>query len=493
MASTTYQHDLEKTLPDAAINSIPSSRSSSLDPTNKDANPNAIGGDIDPVAEKRLRRKLDFRILPLVSLMYLVAFIDRANIGNARIAGMETDLDLKGYRFNIALTVFYVFYVVVEIPSNLILKRVGPKLYLPGLVGLFGLVSFLTAFCESYAGLIACRAVLGALEGGLMPGITYYLGCYYRRHELFFRVGVFISSASLSGAFGGLLASGLVHVPTFGPVHTWRNIFFFEGIITIVVGAMAWIWLPELPEKTKWLAVEERELAQRRIAVDNMSSSTTTTDEDGEQHVTVWSCVFNSHTWLCALAYFLTAITINSFSLFIPSILRSMGYTAERAQLMTVGPYALACVWSVALAYFSDKTRKRGLWILISMPFIVIGYALLVSVPTSRTSIRYLAVFFAAFGAFPLGPAFLSWASNNVRGRTQRATATALVTTFGNIGAIVATWCYLPGDAPAYRKGHGINLGVAAANILVVAFTVGVVKMKNRRRAGKEESFRLME
>lgn len=129
---------------------------------------------------------------------------------------MAKDLDLIGYRFNWALTIFYISYICVEIPSNIALKVVGGKYYLPALVASFGLVSMCTSFVSNFQGLMACRFFLGLCEGSVMPGLAYYLSNFYRRAELSFRVGIFIAGASMSGAFGGLLAAGLSQIPQWG-------------------------------------------------------------------------------------------------------------------------------------------------------------------------------------------------------------------------------------------------------------------------------------
>ena len=144
-----------------------------------------------------------------------------ANIGNARIQGMETDLDLVGFRFNWALTVFYIPYLLVEVPSNILLKRVGPRYYLPSLVAGFGFVSMCTAFVKDFNQLCVARAFLGIFEGGAMPGIAFFLSSFYKRKELYFRVGIYVSAASMAGAFGGLFATGLSRIPRW----VWRTRF----------------------------------------------------------------------------------------------------------------------------------------------------------------------------------------------------------------------------------------------------------------------------
>lgn len=116
---------------------------------------------------------------------------------------MGTELDLHGYRFNIATSIFYIVYLTVEVPSNLLLKMIGPRWYIPGLVVGFGLVSLCTAFVNTFEQLCGLRALLGVFEGGAMPGIAFFLSSFYKRRELYFRVGIYVSAASMAGAFGG--------------------------------------------------------------------------------------------------------------------------------------------------------------------------------------------------------------------------------------------------------------------------------------------------
>ncbi|KAG8733234.1 hypothetical protein FRC11_007731 [Ceratobasidium sp. 423] len=167
--------------------------------------------------EKRLIRKLDWRILPVVITLYLANFsfnlFSRTNVGNARVAGLEKDIGLVGYQYNIGLSIFYITYALSEVPSNLLLKRIGADKWIPILVTGFGLVCFCTTFIKNFAGFMVIRALLGLWEGGMMPGVAFYLSTYYKRHELVFRIGIFVSASSLSGAFGGLLASGLLKIP----------------------------------------------------------------------------------------------------------------------------------------------------------------------------------------------------------------------------------------------------------------------------------------
>ncbi|KAG6908884.1 hypothetical protein DXG01_002862 [Tephrocybe rancida] len=224
-------------------------------------NPKAkIDYDINLDAESKLIRKLDLFLLPLFALACKTA------IGNAKIAGIEKDLGMSGLDYNIALTVFYIFYIAVDIPSNLALKRFGSA-WMAAMITVFGIVSIGTAFVQSYTGLIITRVFLGLAEGGTL---------YYRRQELVFRIGLFFgTSTPIAGAFGGLLASGLLAVPDIGSVKSWRKadsnfakVFLIEGIITTGFGLLCFLILPADPQHTRLLNENERALALARIDAD---------------------------------------------------------------------------------------------------------------------------------------------------------------------------------------------------------------------------------
>ncbi len=172
---------------------------------------------IDPGVDARVTRKFDRRVIPLLFGLWLLAFIDRSNIGNARIDGLAKDLNLgTGPKFNIALTIFYVPYIMVDVPSNWLVKRIGAGHYLPALVVGWGIVSLCIGFVKSYESLLIVRFFLGLMEGGLLGGMIIYLAMFYQRHQLIRRIGLFYCAAPLSGAIGGLLATGLSQITTPG-------------------------------------------------------------------------------------------------------------------------------------------------------------------------------------------------------------------------------------------------------------------------------------
>ncbi|KAL0259373.1 hypothetical protein SLS55_005109 [Diplodia seriata] len=162
--------------------------------------------DIDYEAEKKLLRKLDWHILPIVAPLYVFSFLDRINIGNGRLYGLEEDLNLSSMQFSIALSVFFVTYVIVEIPSNLIIKRVGASRWIPFITFTWGVIATCTGLAQKFQDLVALRLLLGLFEGGFVPGIQLYLTSFYTKKEMAMRVALFMISPYIAGAFGGLLA-----------------------------------------------------------------------------------------------------------------------------------------------------------------------------------------------------------------------------------------------------------------------------------------------
>ncbi|KAL2164407.1 hypothetical protein VTH06DRAFT_3623, partial [Thermothelomyces fergusii] len=195
---------------------------------------------IDPKAERRLVTKLDFIIFPVFFVIYLMAFLDRINISNAAIQGLTQELHLDvGSRFNVVLFAYYSSYILLEVPSNMVMRKVRPSLYLSSLMFCWGIINMCMGFVHSYAALVALRVLLGVFEAGVLPGIVYVTSMYYKRHEYQKRMSIFFCSTVVAGAFGGLLAYAIAKIST-ATMAPWRWIFIIEGAVTsflAIIGA----------------------------------------------------------------------------------------------------------------------------------------------------------------------------------------------------------------------------------------------------------------
>ncbi|KAJ3722977.1 MFS transporter [Lentinula raphanica] len=471
--------------------------------------------DYERQMTRRILWKLDCHVLPPLALLWLANFIDRSNVGNARIAGLETDTHLHGDQFNTVLAVFYASYMLVEMPSNWILKRMGANRWLPIIVCAWGIVTTLTGLVHNFGGILAIRIVLGACEGGLLPGMILYLSTIYKRHELQLRVGIFYASASLSGAFGGLLATAIIKMDGIGGLSGWRWIFILEGICTILFCLVAAIFLPADIASARFLTSEEREFAvarfnldlppklaqgtdgeknsvdigekekieeyRRETISDDLSSPGATQEEEQFEWREVMRGVLDVQTWLTAFAYFGLIVSLYSYSLFLPTIVAGLGYTGSEAQLHTVPPYVPAVVLTVVIAFLSDRLRWRGPFILICLPVAIVGYIVAITAETDTG--RYAAVFLMATGVYPSGPSILSILPNNSNGHYKRATTTALQLAIANCGGFVATFAYTPDQAPKYIRGHTISLCFLILAWILIAANVAYCIWENKARA----------
>ncbi|RPD67314.1 MFS general substrate transporter [Lentinus tigrinus ALCF2SS1-7] len=473
----------------------------------------------EKILERKMTRrvlwKLDMHVLPPLAFLWLANFIDRTNIGNARIAGLERDTHLHGTQFNTALAIFYVSYILVELPSNLVLKKFKPSRWLPFLVTIWGTVTTLSGLVQNFSGLLAIRFFLGFCEGGLLPGIMLYLSTLYKPHELQQRVGIFYASASLSGAFGGLLATAIIKMDGVGGLAGWRWIFILEGIATVVIALTSSIFLPADIQSAKFFTEEEREFALARLRtafgvttsapLSEPSQRITNRDTDPEKGdevklevQTVEQVIVNSaderfewgevlrgvkepQLWMTALSYMGIIISLYSFSLFLPTIVAGLGYTGSQAQLHTVPPYVPAVVLTVVVSILSDKLKWRGPFILIFLPISMAGYILAIAAKTNTQ--RYAAVFLMATGIYPCGPCILSILPNNNAGHYKKATTVALQLALSNCGGFVATFAYDSTQAPTYIKGHSITLGFVCVAWIAMFCNVMYCLWENKARA----------
>ncbi|KAF5632340.1 tartrate transporter [Fusarium sp. NRRL 25303] len=408
------------------------------------------------INEKALLRKLDLKLLPAVGILYLLSFLDRSNVGNARIEGMIDDLHMSGNEYLTGLTLYFIGYVLFEIPCNIILKRTTPRLWLPTLTVAWGIVATLLGIVQNKTGFFIARFFLGVTESGLFPGVVYYFSMWYKRRERQYRISLFFSAASLAGAFGGILAYGIGKMAGVVWDNGWRWIFILEGIATVVVAVAAYWFIENYPDTSKFLTKSERSFIHERLHADS------------------------------------DAIREEKFSWAAPTIIKDLGYKAAVAQLLTIPPYAVAFITTLSVAIASEKLAKRAVFIAGSAGVAAIGYIILLANtnPTAKPGVSYVGTFFAAAGIYPATALVLSWPAINVSGQTKRAIANAMQISIGNLGAVMGTQLYRSGDGPRFVVGHSMALGYLVANIVVVSILGWRLKKQNDARAAVSEEIK---
>ncbi|KAH9869921.1 hypothetical protein J1614_006842 [Plenodomus biglobosus] len=422
--------------------------------------------------------KMDVRILPVLALLFLCSFIDRTNVGNAKILGLQKAIDINDHQYAVGLCVFYATYIASELPSNLVLKKISPKIWLPLLTTVWGILTMCLGFVTSFASFATVRALLGVAEGGLLPGMVLYLSQFYRRDELAVRIGIFYTAASLSGAFGGLLARGLNEIGPAGGLEGFRWIFIVEGLLTALIGLMSAFLLPNSIEASRFLTTHEKEHARLRLGE-------ASSEHERFEWAEVKRGIFNLQVWLSALAYFAILCGLYSFGLFLPTIVNN-GFAKDpnQAQLWTVIPYAVAAFFTVIVAVLSDRLALRGPVMLCTLPVAIIGYGVISQSTTPK--VQYAMTFLMATGMYATVPCILSWNSNNSAGHYKRATTSALQLAIANAGGFVASFVYQKKEGPHFHKSHSIMLGLlCAAWVLVAANVAWVWKINKDKADGK--------
>ncbi|KAI9648328.1 High-affinity nicotinic acid transporter [Ciborinia camelliae] len=398
--------------------------------------------------EAKLMRKIDLRVIPFLCILYLLAFLDRVNIANAKSFKLAKDLKLDGTKYNTALTIFFIPYIFFEIPSNVLMKRLKPNIWLSSLMFLFGLVSICQGLVQNFSGLLATRFFLGLCEAGMFPGCFYLIGMWYKRSEAQRRYSFFFSSTTLAGAFGGLLASAIGKMDGLRGYSGWRWIFILEGVLTCVVALTFFFLIPSFPEDAKWLTPDERAYVKARLQVDQGRSA-------AERKITFKDVVrvFKDYkVILGGFMYFGMIVPGYGYAFFAPGIISTYGFSPIQTQLHSVPPWACAFVISMLVATCSDFTRHRFAFTVAPIAVAMTGFAILLSVH-DNTKLEYAALFLVAMGAYSAMPVIVCWFNMNLGGHHRRSVGSAWQVGFGNIGGIIATYAFLAKDAPEYRSG----------------------------------------
>ena len=443
---------------------------------------------------KSVVRKCDIRILPLIFVAWILFYLDRAAIAIARVNGMEADLGLTGDQFNIALVLFFTLYIIFNIPANLLLRKVGGGRLLPCIVVAWGLVTTFSGFITDFGTLCVTRVLLGLSESAFLGVVMLYLGFFYTEFEIVSRVGLFYSGNALAGAFGGFLATGLGRIRLHG-YNGWPWIFFVEGIITVVVGLAMFFILPNKPETANFFTPQERTVAiERKLAVDRRHETLRRPSADGEcvkvaarggvheagqpitksdrlNFATLKHAILNPVTIMMLLATFMTLVALNSFTLFLPTLILAMGHTGTKLNLMTVPPNLLAFFVVIAVTQYCQKSGRKAVPMLVAGATAALGYLLLLvgsrvgqaedrvgpagpGMSNSAATMQYVGTFFVAIGINVIPPIALAWTCINASPYYVRALVLGVMTTFGNTAAFLSAFTYIKTQAPRYVSPH---------------------------------------
>ncbi|KAJ5770458.1 uncharacterized protein N7511_002509 [Penicillium nucicola] len=435
----------------------------------------------EKVVEKKLRRRIDTLIMPLVILVYLMNYIDRNNYAAAKLQGLEEDLGLDDTKYQTGLSILFVGYILMQVPSNLLLNYMGrPSLYIGFFVCAWGLVSALTSQVTSYGGIVACRFILGFVEAPFFSGVLFYLSKWYTKKELAFRMSIFYSGSLLSGAFGNLIAAGILHgLKGKRGMSAWQWLYVIEGSITCAIGLAICFILPDFPETWKLLSPEMRKVAQRRLAIEAGEADV---DEKGgaNQIRGLKLAMTDIKTYAFAIAY-MCITGAAGFQNFFPTLIKnSVHYDQTISLVLVAPPYIFMVIYSLCHSWASDKLEKRFWFFVYPIPITIIGFV--VYMKTNTFGPRYFSFFLMVF-VFAQNGTLYSWLASSIpRPPAKRAAAFAFFNSLGNSASIWTPYTYMDKEEPHYETAMGVCIALQVIGGLCALFLYFNLNMLNKRQ-----------
>ncbi|KAK2063981.1 major facilitator superfamily transporter [Colletotrichum caudatum] len=436
--------------------------------------------------KKKAVRKVDYRLIPMLVLLYLMAYLDKTNIGNAKIEGLLSSLGMTGVQYNVAVSVFFIPFVLAEVPSNMVLhlfKR--PSLYIGGIVTCWGVVMTCNGVVQSYGGLISVRIFLGLFEAGFLPGAILIISKWYLPNETQTRIALLYTSAASGGGFSGLLAFGIAKMDGVGGYEGWRWIFVLEGLATVAIGVMCFFFLVDSPSLSEWLDEDEK----RYLTLRQESRRVVRPDEFRDSHFDKQAFISVLTDWkiyLLILVNWSNAVPNYAMKFTMPQIIKNMGYTSANAQLLTIPPYAVGAMSAYIFSVFADRHSWRMPFILGPQLCLVVAFSILFVKSADikdNIALCYFAVCLACFGMYPILPGVNAWNVANTPSPTKRAISIGFLVCVGNIGGLIGSYIYIDKESPRYPTGFGTSFGFASSGI-VAAITLEVLLLRlNKKKA----------
>ncbi|KAK5055421.1 hypothetical protein LTR84_013171 [Exophiala bonariae] len=431
--------------------------------------------ELDPVLERKTLRKFDLFLLPQIAILIIIGYLDRTNVGNAVIFGFAKDIGLKGKEFNNLVTLFYVTYIVFDIPWVVCIKKYGANRVLGIALMGWSTATLGTGFVRNYHQALACRLLLGVFEAGLLPCMVFIISTIWNKKQQGKRIAVIYCATTISGAFGGLFAYGVQQMGVQHGLEPWRWLFIIEGIISFVLGGLCWVTMPYSAERAWFLTKEQVDLMLLKKQRDLLYKGE---DEFKPKHA--WAAATDPLVYLVAFSLFSSSLPLLGFGTFLPTIIRGLGYTSIQANYLTIPVYALATGSVALLAWLSDRLHKRAFCLLIVPVPVLIGYS--IAIGSSNIGAGYFAMFLCAAGIFPYNCLMLTWISSNLAPDYKRSVGVPLAATIANVSGILSGQIYPATDAPRYVSGNAVSLGLEAVAFCGVIAIYFLLKWRNRQK-----------
>jgi MFS transporter, ACS family, tartrate transporter len=418
--------------------------------------------------EARTLRRVRLRLIPFLGLLYFVAYLDRVNVGFAALQ-MNAALGLSASVYGLGAGIFFVGYFLFEVPSNLVLSRLGARVWIARIVLLWGLVSVGMMFVTGPWSFCVMRFLLGAAEAGFFPGIIFYLTQWFPARHRAQAVAQFATASMFAGIVGAPLSGALLSLSGAGGLAGWQWLFLLEGLPAVLLAPVVLYCLTDRPEEARWLADDERRWLVEAMEVERALGA-------AAHGATLRAGLLDRGVWMLASVYFLLVVSAYGFNFWMPQIVKALSGASDLGVgALTALPYAMAATGMVLMAAHSDRTGERRRHVAAAAWLAALGFAASVALG-AHPVLSFLALCFAAVGTFSATPPFWSLPTAFLRG-TGAAAGIAFINSVGNLG----------GFAGPYLVGAVKDLtGSFAGGLLILAAApvlAGVLVLRLRTRA----------
>jgi ACS family tartrate transporter-like MFS transporter len=422
--------------------------------------------------QARVVRKLTWRILPFVMLLYFVSFLDRVNVGFAAIT-MNKDLGLTPTMFGLGGGIFFLGYFLFEVPSNLILNKVGARIWIARVMVTWGLVSAASAFVVGPHSFYALRFLLGVAEAGFFPGIILYLSQWFPARQRAVAAAAFMAAAPLSTAIGSPISGALMQMPMIAGLKDWQWLFIIEAIPAIVLGFFVLKVLTDSPDKATWLADDEKAWLVNTLREESRTRHSQVGHAEG-----VFHAMRDPRVWVMSLIYFGTSAGLYTLGLWAPLIIRQFGFSSLGTGALNAIPSVIAVIGMVWWARHSDRTGERTWHVVIPCVAAGIGLAFAGVADTAFQVVLALVVVNLGISAakaplWAMPSTFLSGAG--------AAAGIAMINSIGNLGGFVGPFAI--GWLKSVTGGYAAGLYVVAASLAVSAILTLMIGRRGYRAA----------
>ncbi|KAL1986810.1 hypothetical protein VTN96DRAFT_5463 [Rasamsonia emersonii] len=431
--------------------------------------------------EKRLLRRIDWRLMPLCSLMFLLKNVDANSVANAKIMNKGTgmnilaQLDMTANEYNLVTTVYFIPYIVFEAPSNLLIKRLLPSRWQSRILVSWGIAMACHAAVTNKQGLYIARFFLGLFEAGMFPGVILQLCYWYRPDEMSLRLLYFYMLGNFSGIISGVLAYAFDTVSGSHGLSGWQWLFLFEGVVTIVFGILLWFVLPNFPPDATWLSEKEKAFIQARLPLNSPRA-----EETNFRLREILDDLKDCRLWLFTLIWAFFTVGTQGLTFYQPTVIANLGFTdIATSQLLNIPTSVLTvlCIW--VFGVWADSARlPRPLYPLSFLVVILVCYGVLYAYPSNGAVYAVTVLSNALASAWY--PMMWPWRVQTTRRATGSAFSIGFVNSYGQIGGAIGPQIFRSRYAPKYTVPFAVTMALVAACIATTLLAWWITRRTER-------------